>query len=210
MIRIVMALYDEMRPMGWEKGSRLRKAQIKDEARIASQGDFSVAGLDNEARRAKPKGGNGRVKHSRSNAAVLSVLGGLAAGLAVSSLQSVCVSGTGKMGRPAAGKIRASRCLRNSNCHAATAMPCTTMGKSCWLAGEGSKLTGSGRGFYELPAQHASFKSLMPAERSRATKKKVNMNKVRNNSRGKMEGRGAGGNVVVVPGQARQLLGVGR
>lgn len=90
------------------------------------------------------------------------------------------------MGRPAAGKIRASRCLRNSDCHAATAMPCTTMGKSCWLAGEGSKLTGSGREFCELPAQHASFKSLMPAERdreteSRATKKEVNMNKVRNN-----------------------------
>lgn len=59
------------------KVSQLTKAQVKDEAKISSQrGDFLVAGLDTEARRAEPKGGNGRVKHSRSNAAVLSVLGG--------------------------------------------------------------------------------------------------------------------------------------
>lgn len=76
------------------------------------------------------------------------------------------------MGRPAAVEIRASRRLRNSDCHAATAMPCTTMGKSCWLSGECVNLTGSGprggggtRGSWRtLAAGRASFKSFVSVE----------------------------------------------
>lgn len=114
------------------------EVEVKDKIKVQAQTTFQSQ-LENEARRANAKGGNGRVKHSRSNAAVLSVLQGWQSVLCRLSV----FSGTGRMGRPAVVGFRASRRLRNSNCHAATAMPCTTMGKSCWLSGEGRNLTGS-------------------------------------------------------------------
>lgn len=154
-IRIVMAMCGEI---SQRNKSECKEPSSRDEAKVQAKGDFSVAGLKIEARRApKPKGGNGRVKHSRSNACCAVCAGGLAAGLAVSSLQCVCVSGAGKMGRPAAAEIRASRRLRNSDCHAATVMPCTTMGEAAsllaWKGGAGDLVPG-----------HGSFKLLMPTE----------------------------------------------
>lgn len=43
----------------------MRRARVKDEAKSQTKTAFSVVGFGKiEARRAKPKGGNGRVKHS--------------------------------------------------------------------------------------------------------------------------------------------------